>query len=369
MKKNKVDAGPTRNFIINTITKDIRVQAAIFDLIDNSINAAEVLANPKRLQQYYVSLTIGSTKFEITDNCGGISEDKVLGDALKIGSSLEYKGGHGVGLKRAFLKFGKTIEIISNRSDYSCKAEIDVEQWGKKNDWYIDIEKEIYNESMPQGLTITVTNLYDDIISECFSKSKFLYELAEEIGVRYRYKLQTGFQIIVNGQTVKPILVDGNKIAESPYRVINGMTTKIILYNNEKTDKNGWDIIVNGRVTLQRDKSEKTSWKRIKKNEGCSYASFVGEVLVEGDNIKKLPIYSTKDDIDVNSKAYQDILDYMYWFLNNHKSEFKKAETIIQYSRPIHLIERLKEYFDAKTAKEVGETSFDYTYNSKIRKK
>lgn len=274
-------------------------------MIDNSINAAETLVNPKRLQQYYVSLTINNTKFEITDNCGGISEDKVWGDALKIGSSLEYKGGHGIGLKRAFLKFGKTIRIVSNRSDYSCKAEINVEQWGKKNDWHIGIDKEVYNENMPQGLTITVTDLCDYIVAEYFSKNKFLYELIEEIGMRYRHKFQTGFKIIVNGQVIKPLFIEGSKIAESPYKVINGMTTKVILYNNVKTDKNGWDIVINGRVTLQRDKSEKTSWKRTKKNIGCSYASFVGEVLIEGDNIKKLPIYSTKDDIDVNSKSYQ----------------------------------------------------------------
>lgn len=58
----------------------------------------------------------------------------------------------------------------------------------------------------------------------------------------------------------------------------------------------------------------------------------------------------------------------MYFFLNKHKSEFKKAETIIQYSRPIHLIESLKEYFDVKTAKEVGEISFDNTYTIRYEK-
>jgi hypothetical protein len=59
-------------------------------------------------------LKINNSQFEISDNSGGISEKKVCGDALKIGSSLDYKGGHGIGLKRAFLKFGKTIEITSN---------------------------------------------------------------------------------------------------------------------------------------------------------------------------------------------------------------------------------------------------------------
>ncbi|UZW13456.1 hypothetical protein OSC52_16670 [Clostridium pasteurianum] len=33
MKNSKIDAAPTREFIINTITKDIRIQAAIFDCL------------------------------------------------------------------------------------------------------------------------------------------------------------------------------------------------------------------------------------------------------------------------------------------------------------------------------------------------
>lgn len=128
MKGNKVSAAPTKEFVIETITKDIRVQAAIFDLIDNSINAAEGLTNPKRLQGYKVGLKINSSQIEISDNCGGISKDKIFGDALKIGSSMEYMGGHGIGLKRAFLKLGKKIEILSNRPDYSCKIKIDVDK-------------------------------------------------------------------------------------------------------------------------------------------------------------------------------------------------------------------------------------------------
>jgi hypothetical protein len=107
-------------------------------------------------------------------------------------------------------------------------------------------------------------------------------------------------------------------------------------------------------VILQRDKSEKTLWRRKIIKPGCSYEKFIGEVLIEGDNIKKLPIWSTKDGIDTNSKAYEDILDYMYFFINQHRAEFKKQEIYIQYSRPSHLVENLKEYFHAKTAKKIN---------------
>lgn len=119
MKTNKLDGSPTKEFIINIITKDISIEAAIFDFIDNSINAAEKITNPKRLQGYGVWIEINKDCFVITDNCGGISKDKVFKGAFRIGSSSDYKAGYGIGLKRAFLKFGKNIIIKSNREDYS----------------------------------------------------------------------------------------------------------------------------------------------------------------------------------------------------------------------------------------------------------
>lgn len=181
--------------------------------------------------------------------------------------------------------------------------------------------------------------------------------------------MQAGFSIIFNGKHLKPAVINGIKVAESPYKVINGITTKVILYNNVTTKENGWDIIVNGRVVVEHDKTEKTSWRKRLIMKGHSYERFVGEVFIEGNNIKKLPIWSTKDGIDINSKAYEDILDYMYYLVNEYRSEFKKQEVSIQYNRASDQVEILKEYFEVKTAKEVGERSFDYTYNNKAKSK
>ncbi|WP_155241900.1 hypothetical protein [Clostridium pasteurianum] len=50
-------------------------------------------------------------------------------------------------------------------------------------------------------------------------------------------------------------------------------------FYNVATKANGWDII-NGRVVVERDKSEKTLWRRRLIIIGCSYERFVGEVLI-----------------------------------------------------------------------------------------
>ncbi|UZW16327.1 ATP-binding protein [Clostridium pasteurianum] len=248
--------------------------------MDNSIKAAEFITHYNKLDKFFVSLEFDNSQFQISDNCGGISRKKVLGGALKIGSSLDYKSGHGIGLKRAFLKFGKIITITSNRSDYSCKMIIDVDKWGMKNDWDLYVTKVEYNENIFQGLTINIRNLYNEI-SRKFSDFKFKKELIEEISMKYRYKLQCGFKIIVNKKYIEPSFIQGDKVAESPYKVIDGMNIKVILYNHVITKENGWDIVINGRVILHRDKSEKTLWSKKLIKSHYSYIRFVGEVLNE----------------------------------------------------------------------------------------
>lgn len=366
MKTTKLDGSPTKEFIITTITKDISIEAAIFDFIDNSINAIERIIKSKRLQGYGVNIEINKDSFVIADNCGGISKDKVFKDAFRIGSSSDYKAGHGIGLKRAFLKFGKNIILESNRKDYSCIISVNVDNWGNNNNWTFDSVKTNYAEEQPEGFKINISNLYKDI-SNTFSKNSFINTLIEQIATRYRYILENSFRININGQDIIPKFINGKIIEESPYRIFDETQVKVKLYINNLNKDNGWDIVINNRCIVERDKTSLTQWKKRLICKGCSYDNFVGEVLINSDNIKKLPILSTKDGIDVNSRVYEKILNYMYEIIERHRDKFRKHEIIIQYIRPSDQVEKLKEHFpDAKNAKEVGEDSFDAALNRAI---
>lgn len=366
MKATKLDGSPTKEFIIKTITKDISIEAAIFDFIDNSINAAERVANPKRLKGYGVRIYFNKDTFIMSDNCGGISKDRVFNGAFRIGSHSDYKGGHGIGLKRAFLKFGKDIVIESNRQDYSCKITINVDKWGSDNNWDFNSEKINYDITKDQGFKITIKNLYKDI-SNTFSNNSFMNDLFERIAKRYRYKLENNFTININGQEVLPKFINGRLIVESPYRVFDDVSVKIKLYINNINKDNGWDVIINGRCIIERNKTSITKWREKLICKGCCYDNFVGEVLIEGDNVKKLPILSTKDGIDVDSQVYKKILEYMYVVVDNNREKFRKTETTIQYTRPADQIEILKYYFiGARNAKDIGEDSFDAALNRAI---
>jgi hypothetical protein len=357
-----LDGAPTRELIIKTITKDISIEAAIFDLIDNSIHAAEII-NSKKFNKFYVKLDINKNKLIIQDNCGGIPRDKAWGDAFRLGSSLEYKAGHGIGMKRAFLKLGKVISIKSNRKDYSCSVPIFVDSWGYANNWDISIEEKAFSKHEPEGVIITINELYDDIVRN-FSKSSFIQKLKDRVARRYRYKLMAGFNIIINGEIIISKNIQGEKVAESPNKLINNMMVKVILYNNIPDSNNGWDIIINGNVIIERDKSDLTMWRKRLIIPKYSYEKFVGEVLISGVSTKDLPILSTKDNIDTDAKSYEDILNYVYKFVDENRRFFMKDDVIIQYRRPSFMVEQLKNCLgNLQSAKEVGEETFDKVYN------
>lgn len=373
MIENVTSGRPTREFIIRTITKDIRIDSAIFDLIDNSINAAEVVSKSKKLNGYYVSITVNEDYIKIEDNCGGFTKEKVLNGALRIGGSLSEQSGYGVGMKRAILKFGREIIIKSNSENYSFIAEINSSTFGVNDNWDINLKKFPREQINSYGVSISVSDLYSDI-SNTFKKASFKNNLFTNISTKYRYKLTNGFKISLNGEEVLPQFPNGNLIAESPWNVNRDyqMQVKVKLYNNiPRNTDNGWDIIINGRCILERDKSKITQWHKKLIKQGCSYERFVGEVLIEGDDIKKLPVWSTKDNIDVDSVAFQYILNRMYDLVDANRAGFKKECINIQYEESADKVQFLKEKYGTTIAKEVGEKSFvealnKYDYKNRL---
>lgn len=81
----------------------------------------------------------------------------------------------------------------------------------------------------------------------------------------------------------------------------------------------------------------------------------------------ELPFKTTKE-LDTEKYFYQKLIPIMIESVEKCKQIFGKAEnetTSIQYKKPKILVDELKEYFNAKTAAEVGRETFDYCYNIK----
>ena len=72
IEDNSIRMQPTKEFFISYIIRDISLEKAITDLIDNSIEAAKSMSNSAFLNDFKIQLTFKKNKFIIKDNCGGI---------------------------------------------------------------------------------------------------------------------------------------------------------------------------------------------------------------------------------------------------------------------------------------------------------
>ena len=96
----KADASPTKLFFVEIITKDIELDKAIQDLVDNCIDGAKRLrpGPDAKYDGLTVNLEIRNNYFEIRDNCGGIPLDIARKYAFKFGRAKGFqRTSHSVG--------------------------------------------------------------------------------------------------------------------------------------------------------------------------------------------------------------------------------------------------------------------------------
>jgi Histidine kinase-, DNA gyrase B-, and HSP90-like ATPase len=79
-----VSGEPTKTFFILMLVRDITVDDAIIDLIDNSVDAAHAYYKD-RVAEAQISLSVSADQFVIDDNCGGMLLKTAKEVAFKIG--------------------------------------------------------------------------------------------------------------------------------------------------------------------------------------------------------------------------------------------------------------------------------------------
>ena len=122
--KPHIDAMPTKAFFVDMLVKDIALERAVLDLVDNCIDGAKRLRPQSDPDFSGLTVTIRMTdqRFEITDNCGGFDSDMAATYAFRFGRprdahNTDFSAGQfGVGMKRALFKFGRYFEVHSSTS-------------------------------------------------------------------------------------------------------------------------------------------------------------------------------------------------------------------------------------------------------------
>jgi hypothetical protein len=332
--KDFADASPTKQFFIRMITRDIRLEDCILDLIDNSLDGATRLIHEKstspkdsaRFAGFEISLSLNG-KFEISDNCGGIGVELAKNVAFHFGRPADVPlekdfmiGLYGIGMKRAIFKLGKVIKIESTTKKDAFKMSIDVDAWEKKEEW--NFAMDVGKPWTPFGTSIQIPTLRPEVLAQ-FKDPAFVSELRRIIARDYSFFLQKQLSIKVNGKSVNPLpftLRESDEIA--PFREsysddgvavqisagLAGIPPDDVTAEAEvsKTEFFGWFVLCNDRVVLAADKSSRTVWG----NEDFSgwhpqYNGFMGLVSFSSKNASKLPWTTTKRDLDIQSGVYR----------------------------------------------------------------
>jgi hypothetical protein len=334
------DASPTKQFFIRMITRDIKLEDCIFDLVDNSLDGASRIvhesanmpAESERFKGFNIKLSINH-HFLIEDDCGGISVPLAKTRAFHFGRPPDVRpeddyliGLYGIGMKRALFKIGNKIFIKSSTTKDAFSLHINVPAWEVKPEW--NFEMEIMEPSATAGTTIQITELQDDV-QRRFNDPAFKNELMRIISRDYSFFLQKGLCVSVNGDTVKALpygfresaaFSSSNEVYED-----DGVRVQIRAGlagippedpNTEldfvKRELYGWFVVCNERVIVAADKTDRTCWG----NDGFpiwhpQYNGFMGLVSFSSKDSSKLPWTTTKRDLDAQNAIYSRALAKM----------------------------------------------------------
>ena len=328
---------PTKAFFVDMLVRDIPLDHAVLDLVDNCVDGAKPL-RPEEEPDFSgleVSLSMSDERFEIVDNCGGFDIETARRYAFRFGRPEEAEstaysiGQFGVGMKRALFKFGRYFEVHSATETQSWSMKVDVAAWERSRDWVFDFDeldttKALSNGEM--GTRIVVSELRPEVASQ-FSSVYFQRRLGEMLRSHQRQFLAWGLDIdlagshltntdlrILSGGTFTPAIeefgFDEHTEAPITVRIVVGLA-------GSAPSEAGWYVVCNGRVVLAGDRSEETGWGRVaEQRDGIpkfhnQYARFRGAVFFDCRSSRKLPWNTTKTGLDASSAVWQAVLPKM----------------------------------------------------------
>jgi len=354
----KVDTTPTKDAVVSSLTRDASIEACIFDLIDNSIDAAResIFAKgrpdvdqyglPTSYAGFKIDVRISGKGIIVEDNCGGIDGKFFQKGALKFGKRSRHKlgiGAFGVGLNRAVFRLGKKANITTDNGSERLSLTIDAKIYLKEEDnWGLDAWA--IQSSGQVGTSVEITPPVPDV-EKTISDSNWQKEFGQQISERYFSLLQKGIVIEYNGQILSPIYVpirDGGPYdsRSKHYKSAGGINVYLLAgqhirhrfsaepdfdlpTNRQISDDFGWSIICNDRLIVRSDKSPKTGWDHQWHPE---FNGFVGYVRFVSETPDLLPWNTTKSDVDLTNAVYRDALDDMREFVRAWRSDAYHAK-------------------------------------------
>ena len=364
---------PTKDFFVGMLTRDIELNDAILDLLDNCLdgvvrsrNDANKSNDKNFYKGFFANITVEPDKFVIEDNCGGIPRGVAEKYAFRMGGSpgqlvdLPTVGIYGIGMKRAIFKIGREA-FVHTKTAYETYSVNIPSKWVSSDNWdFPIINNHSQNNLTNKGTSIIITSLNSDIAELWNNKNKielFVDKLKQAIKESYSRIIEKGFKITINTDEVDhspvELLVAENddNTGIRPFlfsQKYDSVTVKLAIgfyapppSQDEIDDMNetkrsstdaGITIICNDRVVLYNDKSYLTGWGvNGVPQYHTQFIGIKGVVTFESNDPKKLPMTTTKRGIDHSSSIYVFVKDRICEGLKtftNYTNKWKGRNTL-----------------------------------------
>lgn len=346
LSKDTAKAVPTKQFFVSMLTRDISLDDAILDLIDNCLDGALRLADGNEVdyKKHRIEITLSKGQFFIKDDCGGIPRDVAINYAFKMGrdaddkrdSDTETIGMYGVGMKRAIFKMGKDALVRTRHGTDTFEVPITAD-WLEDKEWGelpIKVPSNNSEKLAKPGTTIVVKDLYPGVARH-FENAAFVNEVKTAISHHFTVFLQRGLKIDINGETVKPVhvevLVSKRKDGPAPYvyrKTIDGVLVSIAVglntsrqYDADDDDDGdgdfagqrssataGWTVLCNDRAVIVGDKNRLTGWGDGIPLYHDQFIVITGIIEFRAKDATKLPVTTTKRALDTSSNVWLESL-------------------------------------------------------------
>lgn len=339
--QEQINAEPTKAFFVDMLTRDIDLEQAVLDLVDNSVDGAKAMKadGDRPFEGRTVKIEIGKEKFRIVDNCGGFDTATARDYAFRFGRppgmprTPHSIGQFGVGMKRALFKFGNRFMVRSSTGNDSWAVDVNVPDWEAQSGWHFPWatfeEDDNVSHNMP-GTEIVVTELRPAVGAK-FSTMLFVNAISGLIKSKHRQFIAQGLSIAVNGEHIDAsslhLLVDDKtKFRPGTDELIfeeegkeNVKARIVVGVGHSAPREAGWYVVCNGRVILEADRSKDTGWGLLEEESGevrmpsyhNQFARFRGLVYFDSNDSARVPWNTTKTDVDKDSPVWQQTFGRM----------------------------------------------------------
>lgn len=348
MPPGQVLLTPTKRLFVEMLTRDIELDDAILDLLDNCVDGSmrgrKIKASALHpYANYHAHLHFSRNEFSISDNCGGIP-DHLRDTAFRLGRPLGANGNgdlptvgvYGIGMKRAIFKLGRECTIETRTKSSGFRVNIKPDWFGREDDWALPIT-DFPGDPKRVGTTIRVKQLLDPIAHAFSTPSGFADAFRGKVSQYYSVLIEKGFTVSIDDKPVTPVPItfkmgDFAHISEkeggiAPYLyegTVDGVDVELAVGfytpfsedpNEEatqfKSDEAGWTVICNDRVVLYKDKTMLTGWGEGAPIYHPQFRQIAGVVVFKSGKPELLPIKTTKRGIEMNSTVYLKVRQKM----------------------------------------------------------